>query len=574
VPTNPFATVVNVLDLAAATSQVERNDLLPPRLEDKVGGEVGNRFTAWLAHEMQSGRYRPEQAAIVPVSKPGLATRPAALVNLRDRVVYEAIVGRVRESVEASMQAADVVLWPRGFASPPRWQEFNGAPAESAESTHVVLLDISTFYESIDHQILASRLLQIGVRPPVAEALEAFLGQVMGTRRGLPQGLSPSDVLATAYLAELDASVVREGYRYFRHGDDMRMSVAAYGEWVRATAFVEANLRRVGLNLNGAKARVLTIDTYRSELGHLEATKTSLRRRLEEIRVARLREGDQELLALMLERRGFASEDVEGLPHEDLVVLLAPDTGPYQSLDFDEAVELLRTELTPDDEDLARTLFTETLERGPLGDRSLKPEEAHERLRDALTTLGATGNPFAVRECAGLLMGLPAETELIVSYLTHLPDDHAADSAVQLGRVLADPGFRHASQDAWLLGPFINAPASAPPDVVEAAGRWVGREGESWIRRVTAARLLAAVGVLDQATLRHLWDIAPSAFRPDLIAAAASIALAGARWAHTFIDTVRDDRVCAVVLHHLGYHPSGSLGNEVGIGGSPSAPPS
>lgn len=42
---NPYQSIVDTLDLRAAITEAsESNDLIPPRPEDKVGGELGTRF--------------------------------------------------------------------------------------------------------------------------------------------------------------------------------------------------------------------------------------------------------------------------------------------------------------------------------------------------------------------------------------------------------------------------------------------------------------------------------------------------------------------------------------------------
>ncbi len=76
------------------------NDLLPSRLEDKVGGELGKEFVAHLERMINEEKYSPVTASFVHVPKPGFATRPAALLTLADRVIYEALVSAVKPAIE------------------------------------------------------------------------------------------------------------------------------------------------------------------------------------------------------------------------------------------------------------------------------------------------------------------------------------------------------------------------------------------------------------------------------------------------------------------------------------------
>jgi len=285
---SPFATVADRLDLVTASSGVQRNDLLPPRREDKVGGEVGNRFRETLARDLSSGAYEPDSAIFIPVPKQTLATRPAALLSLRDRVVYDALVSTLRPRIDKALVNPEVLFWPRGMPTPKRWREFDKAPTHAPGSTHIALLDISAFYESIDHERLAVTLVEATGRHANVAALTEFLGRVMRDRRGLPQGLAASDPLATIYLAPLDRAMLRLGHEYWRNGDDMRVAVSSYSRGVGAVALVEDNLRRLGLILNGSKSRIVRVETYLQQLRHIEGVKTNLRKSLENRRLTAL----------------------------------------------------------------------------------------------------------------------------------------------------------------------------------------------------------------------------------------------------------------------------------------------
>lgn len=223
-PTTPFQPVVDRIDLKTAlTRGAESNDLLPPRPEDDVGGEVGNRFIEALRRGMERGSYDPAPAYFVQVPKSSHATRPAALLNLADRVVYEALVAAMRPRLEAALLGEGILFWPRGVQSDKAWRAFESAPLAGSDA-YVIIADVSAFYESIDHERLVERLIQMTGRRQEAEALLELLKRAMGSQRGLPQGLAPSDPLATAYIAQVDFAMIRDGYRYYRHGDDIRVA--------------------------------------------------------------------------------------------------------------------------------------------------------------------------------------------------------------------------------------------------------------------------------------------------------------------------------------------------------------
>lgn len=95
-----YSLIADELDLLGAFTALQINDLLPPRPDDKVGGAVGERFVEAIKHSLTSGRYEPERAVMVPAAKPKYSTRPAALLNLSDRVVYQALVEPLRTRIE------------------------------------------------------------------------------------------------------------------------------------------------------------------------------------------------------------------------------------------------------------------------------------------------------------------------------------------------------------------------------------------------------------------------------------------------------------------------------------------
>ena len=93
---------------------------------------------------------------------------------------------------------------------------------------------------SIDHNQLASAVVRATGHRDIADALVHFLNRTMMGNRGLPQGLVASDTLATAYLAQVDRAMIRNGFEYTRHGDDVRISVDSYGHGCRAARVMES----------------------------------------------------------------------------------------------------------------------------------------------------------------------------------------------------------------------------------------------------------------------------------------------------------------------------------------------
>ncbi len=111
---NVFEDVVDALDLEAATRR---------------GSE-------------RNGRYDPVPAVFIYVPKPGNTTRPAALLTLADRVIYDALVHELRPRIDAALLGPDVVFWPRGVPTDKRWSGFEAAPLAS-NPAYVARADIT-----------------------------------------------------------------------------------------------------------------------------------------------------------------------------------------------------------------------------------------------------------------------------------------------------------------------------------------------------------------------------------------------------------------------------------------------
>jgi hypothetical protein len=255
---NAFQQIASRLEFPKAQEQASvSNDLLPPREEDRVGGELGNRFAAHLQKLLQDNKYAPDPASFVQVPKPGFTSRPAALLTLRDRVVYEALVDLLRNRLGRYLLPEGVVFWPRESYVEKRWNEFERAPL-LIDHEYIVQADVAGFYDSIDHELLEDLLVHATGEREASRAIKDFLSSIMCSRRGVPQGLLPSDTLATAFLQPVDAALVREGFDYFRHGDDIRISAPTVSRAREAISTLELLLRQQGLLVNGAKCAIIS----------------------------------------------------------------------------------------------------------------------------------------------------------------------------------------------------------------------------------------------------------------------------------------------------------------------------
>lgn len=543
-----------------------RNDLLPPRPDDKAGGQVGKRFVDALRHSLTVGEYEPERAVIVPVVKPRYSTRPAALLNLADRVAYHALVEPLRQRIEKGLVSDSVLFWPRAKEIDKRWSEFENAPV-GVEGAYVVKADVSGFYESIDHSVLQQVLVTLTGKVNLVDAVLDFLGQVMGAARGLPQGLDTSDVLATAYLSNVDSEVLRAVHSYWRHGDDIRMTVPNHDAGRRAVHHLEEQLRASHLLLNAEKTLVLHRETYKQQLTAVEARRSAVRRRLLVERQARVADGTLDGLDDLIQRVG------------DKVQLRR--VGLYESeIDLDDLAAQLRPHLEPGEVDIAAATYREALENLPGSDAtgSLTDEEFHGVFMSSLTTLLTDKNPLPVESAPTVIRLFPDKTRVLSEYLRAVASAYPSEVASAATTGLTS-GYLTGLQKAWLLMVLREVVVAGGGDreaILGVVQEVSGNEDEAWLARVEALRVLAHLGELDRDLLTRIWSRAPAALRADLVAAVAVVAVdPNAAWAIAFRDSLNPDALMQVVLQGVDNARKGSA-NEAspssGLAADPDKP--
>lgn len=551
-----LAVIVERLDLGAALADLDRSDLLPPRVEDKVAGQLRAGFLASLAASLADGSYRPLPADRVLVPKPRFASRPAALLSLDDRVVLAALVAAAGSKIERLLDEPERVFWPRGVPAPGRWKEFEQAPLVG-EPSHVVIADVAGFYESVDHVRLRRVLIAATGSTPLADALHAWLGEVMGLSRGLPQGYAAADHLATLYLSEADATVARGGFLLHRHGDDFRIPALDYPDALRAAHVVEQGMRSCQLLPNSSKLVIEKAEHYAADLDKTDQDSEALRQELVRDAADRLLADGHEVDSYyLLQRLGIEVES----------------TGSYREGGTAGPEDLAELEalVTPSTTSRAWALLDDAMLRRPGSGKPgplLSNGHFHERVANALPVLAGAKDPQALLHCQVLLTRHGDETALVSSYLAAMASAQPAEVRQICLAVLASETFMLGWQRAWLWNTLGRLrPEHLTEDVLALAGSAAGSDSSVWLERAEAAKLMATAGSLGRPLLLALWERAPAVYQADLIAAAA--ALAGEHdWAARFLSTARQHPVHQVVRSNvLSALPSGPPSPAIGRG--------
>ncbi|MDQ3381569.1 MAG: reverse transcriptase domain-containing protein [Actinomycetota bacterium] len=261
-----------------------------------------------------------EVAEILQVAKRGGGLRPVAAVEFGACVLYRALCDVVRPNLPTL---------DRSFS---RKQELERAPLEAAGCEYVVIGDVASFYDLVDHGLLVEEIVAQSGEAEVAETLGAFLQALMGRSFSLPQVLEPSDLLSEAYIDVAERSLLRGGFDVWRFNDDFWIAARSWREANDAVEALHHDLRRIGLILNEGKTRPLSVDLYRQWLEEPEARWTQINEEAQvDLRGVSIYDGEEGVVA------------AEVLPHD--VYIGAAEHALELALSGEQEVDRLQEEV-------------------------------------------------------------------------------------------------------------------------------------------------------------------------------------------------------------------------------------
>lgn len=123
-------------------------------------------------------------------------------------------------------------------------------------------LDISKFFDHVNHDILMGRIAEVIRDKRVLHLIGKYLrrgamveGVVTANEEGTPQGGPLSPLLANIYLDALDRELDRRGHRYCRYADDCNIYVGSQAAAERTLASIQSWIEKhLRLQVNAAKS--------------------------------------------------------------------------------------------------------------------------------------------------------------------------------------------------------------------------------------------------------------------------------------------------------------------------------
>ncbi|MHB8066401.1 MAG: RNA-directed DNA polymerase [Desulfobaccales bacterium] len=237
------------------------------------------------------GLYVPGCRAELNIPKKGFVLRYSLETSLLDRAYYHALVATLSPFYDKLL--SPVVLSHRYAFSGHRadrylflhpieqWKLFKGYIALEAANKNVVLVtDVQNYFENIKIDILigllrerVSKLTATGTEKARIRTIIDHLARCLSTwcfcgTHGLPQNRDASSFLGNIVMLIIDEAMLKLGYVYFRYMDDIQIVTSSRYKARSALQDLIVELRKIGLNVNASKTKILEPDTpeYFSEI--------------------------------------------------------------------------------------------------------------------------------------------------------------------------------------------------------------------------------------------------------------------------------------------------------------------
>jgi RNA-directed DNA polymerase len=229
-------------------------------------------FLEQIQSELQRRCYVPQRPRRQVIPKEGGKVRTLAIPSIRDRVVQGALKLIMEPIFEADFQPGSYGYRPRRTAHEALVRV---AEAIALGKTHVIDLDLKSYFDGIRHHLLLEKVAQRIDDEDVMHLLKLLLKA--NGKRGVGQGSVLAPLLSNLYLNEVDRMLERAreytrfgrytGIEYARFADDLVVLIHAHPSKRWLLKAVDTRLRqelaKLQVQINEEKSR--KVDLVRGE---------------------------------------------------------------------------------------------------------------------------------------------------------------------------------------------------------------------------------------------------------------------------------------------------------------------
>lgn len=220
-----------------------------------------------LQREFSQNTFSPSTATKIYIPKPSGLLRPITVLRIRDTIIYQAITNVIAEKARRHLSkyyyksVFSNVLTSTGYQYFYRQWKDGRRKLDSARKQAfnqglkwIGELDLASFYDVIDHELLKSVIAEFYSDDEVLRVLFWCLAEWTAHPKGLkhshgiPQGPLPSSFLAECVLHLLDRRMTKlSDSVYFRYVDDITVMSTNEKDATKLLARIEVYCRELGL---------------------------------------------------------------------------------------------------------------------------------------------------------------------------------------------------------------------------------------------------------------------------------------------------------------------------------------